>query len=92
MKAIRSMGVLALLALGFLATRPSPAVGQSIKLGAVVPLTGRYGSGGAQVRAGYEIAVEHLNAKIHRVGDIQPPVGAPCDVRRIVELAGLRAP
>jgi branched-chain amino acid transport system substrate-binding protein len=28
----------------------------------VVPLTGRYGSGGAQVRAGYEIAVEHVNA------------------------------
>jgi branched-chain amino acid transport system substrate-binding protein len=28
----------------------------------VVPLTGRYGGGGAQVRAGYEIAVEHLNA------------------------------
>jgi branched-chain amino acid transport system substrate-binding protein len=28
----------------------------------VVPLTGRYGAGGAQVRAGYEIAVEQLNA------------------------------
>jgi branched-chain amino acid transport system substrate-binding protein len=28
----------------------------------VVPLTGRYGLGGAQVRAGYEIAVQQLNA------------------------------
>jgi branched-chain amino acid transport system substrate-binding protein len=75
MKAIRSMGVLALLALGFLATRPSPAVGQSIKLGAVVPLTGRYGSGGAQVRAGYEIAVEQLNAAGGiRVGDKKMPL------------------
>src|SRR5215470_3327029 len=27
-----------------------------------VPATGRYGPGGAQVRAGYEIAVEQINA------------------------------
>jgi branched-chain amino acid transport system substrate-binding protein len=45
-----------------LASWPSPAAAQTIKLGAVVPLTGRYGGGGAQVRAGYEIAVEHINA------------------------------
>ena len=31
-------------------------------MGAVVPLTGRYGAGGAQIRAGYEIAVEQINA------------------------------
>ena len=41
---------------------PLPALAQSIKVGAVVPLTGRYGPGGAQVRAGYEIAVDHVNA------------------------------
>ncbi|HET7341650.1 MAG TPA: amino acid ABC transporter substrate-binding protein [Methylomirabilota bacterium] len=41
---------------------PLPAAAQTIKLGAVVPLTGRYGPGGAQVRAGYEIAVEQINA------------------------------
>jgi branched-chain amino acid transport system substrate-binding protein len=41
---------------------PSFAAAQSVKVGAVVPLTGRYGPGGAQVRAGYEIAVEHVNA------------------------------
>jgi branched-chain amino acid transport system substrate-binding protein len=33
----------------------------SIKVGAVVPLTGRYAAGGAQVRAGYEFAVEDIN-------------------------------
>ncbi len=58
------MRALALLAfsLTLVGVGPLPAVAQSIKLGAVVPLTGRYGAGGAQVRAGYEIAVEHLNA------------------------------
>jgi branched-chain amino acid transport system substrate-binding protein len=33
------------------------------KLGAVVPLTGRYGVGGAQVKAGYEFAVEDINSR-----------------------------
>jgi len=56
------MRFLALLVLAFVGVWPLPAAAQSIKLGAVVPLTGRYGSGGAQVRAGYEIAVEHVNA------------------------------
>jgi len=35
---------------------------QTVKLGAVVPLTGRFGAGGAQVKAGYEIGVEDINA------------------------------
>jgi branched-chain amino acid transport system substrate-binding protein len=35
---------------------------QTIKVGAVVPLTGRYAALGAQVRAGYEIGVEQTNA------------------------------
>ncbi|HEU4371757.1 MAG TPA: amino acid ABC transporter substrate-binding protein [Methylomirabilota bacterium] len=55
------MRLLALL-LALFALSPLPAWAQSIKVGAVVPLTGRYGAGGAQVRAGYEIAVEHVNA------------------------------
>lgn len=41
-----------------------PGVAQappSIKVGAVVPLTGRYAAGGAQVKAGYEFAVEDIN-------------------------------
>ena len=55
------MNRLALLLLALLAL-PLPAWAQAVKVGAVVPLTGRYGPGGAQVRAGYEIAVEHINA------------------------------
>ena len=40
----------------------SGGVAQTIKIGAVVPLTGRYAALGAQVRAGYEIGVEQTNA------------------------------
>src|SRR5262245_62561262 len=40
---------------------PALAAAQTVKVGAVVPLTGRYGGLGAQVRAGYEIAVEQIN-------------------------------
>jgi branched-chain amino acid transport system substrate-binding protein len=43
------------------AAKPAPS-GEPIKVGAVVPLTGRYASLGSQVRAGYEIAVEDVNA------------------------------
>src|SRR3989449_3479424 len=53
----RSVALLALLV-----AWPGLAAAQTIKVGAVVPLTGRYGGGGAQVRAGYEIGVEHVNA------------------------------
>jgi branched-chain amino acid transport system substrate-binding protein len=55
------MNRLALVLLALLAL-PLPAWAQAVKVGAVVPLTGRYGPGGAQVRAGYEIAVEQINA------------------------------
>src|SRR2546428_10910433 len=54
-----------LLSLGVLAALvgwPGLVAAQPVKVGAVVPLTGRYGAGGAQVRAGYEIAVDHVNA------------------------------
>jgi branched-chain amino acid transport system substrate-binding protein len=57
-----TMRVLILLVLALLGLGPVQALAQTIKVGAVVPLTGRYGAGGAQVRAGYEIAVEHINA------------------------------
>jgi branched-chain amino acid transport system substrate-binding protein len=56
------MKALALLLLTLLGPLPTAAWAQTIKLGAVVPLTGRYGAGGAQIRAGYEFAVEHINA------------------------------
>lgn len=58
----RALRVFGLVALAFVAVWPLSAWAQAIKVGAVVPLTGRYGGGGAQVRAGYEIAVEHVNA------------------------------
>ena len=40
----------------------STGIAQTIKVGAVVPLTGRYAAGGAQNKAGYEIAVQQINA------------------------------
>jgi branched-chain amino acid transport system substrate-binding protein len=40
---------------------PTVVAAQAIKVGTVVPLTGRYAAGGAQVRAGYEIALEDVN-------------------------------
>ncbi|MFI5326171.1 MAG: ABC transporter substrate-binding protein, partial [Candidatus Rokuibacteriota bacterium] len=56
------MRMLALLALALLGLAPTAVWAQTVKMGAVVPLTGRYGAGGAQIRAGYEIAVEQINA------------------------------
>jgi len=55
-------GAVGAILLLLLALWPAPVAAQTVKLGAVVPLTGRYGGGGAQVRAGYELAMEHLNA------------------------------
>lgn len=40
---------------------PAASLPASIKIGAVVPLTGRYAAGGDQVRNGYELAVEDIN-------------------------------
>ncbi|MCI0712352.1 MAG: amino acid ABC transporter substrate-binding protein [Chloroflexi bacterium] len=36
---------------------------ETIKIGASIPLTGRYAGGGAQVERGYQIAVEDINAE-----------------------------
>jgi branched-chain amino acid transport system substrate-binding protein len=44
-----------------LGVAPTLVAAQAIKVGAAVPLTGRYGAGGAQARAGYELAVEDIN-------------------------------
>jgi branched-chain amino acid transport system substrate-binding protein len=40
---------------------PAGSFAQTIEVGAVVPLTGRYAALGAQVKTGYEIAVQHIN-------------------------------
>ena len=67
--------LVALLSLALLGLSPAAAWAQSIKMGAVVPLTGRYGAGGAQIRAGYEFAVERINASGGiAVGGVKMPV------------------
>src|SRR5512134_2518365 len=43
------------------ATEPAAELPETIKVGVVVPLTGRYAAGGDQVRNGYELAVEDIN-------------------------------
>src|SRR5687768_7918253 len=56
---------LILVALGILfslSASSSKSDSQTFKIGAVVPLTGRYAALGAQVKTGYEIAVQHINA------------------------------
>ena len=40
---------------------PGHGAAAAIQLGSVIPLSGRYGGGGAQIRAGYEIAVADIN-------------------------------
>jgi branched-chain amino acid transport system substrate-binding protein len=44
------------------ATEPAVELPESIKIGAVIPMTGRYAAGGAQVNNGYALAVEDINA------------------------------
>lgn len=60
----RGIAVIVMGLLAWVAVAAGPSAAQaplSIKVGAVVPLTGRYAAGGAQVRAGYEFAVEDVN-------------------------------
>src|SRR5688572_21641212 len=59
---MRRIGPLGLLLALSVLGMGSNAMGQTIKIGAVVPLTGRYAALGAQVRAGYEIGLEQVNA------------------------------
>jgi branched-chain amino acid transport system substrate-binding protein len=59
---MRRTGWMALLVAFALLGLGSVGIAQTIKIGAVVPLTGRYAALGAQVRAGYEIGVEQTNA------------------------------
>ena len=43
------------------ATAPASTSPATIKVGAVIPLTGRYAAGGEQVKNGYELAVDAIN-------------------------------
>src|SRR5256884_8038944 len=61
--------------LSTLAPGTAGAPATAVRLGAVIPLTGRFGGGGAQVRTGYEFAVEDINARGGvRVGDQHLPL------------------
>jgi len=64
---MRRSGLLVLVVVGMLSVLPAGSLGAPSGgvqlLGAVIPLTGRFASGGAQVRAGYEIATEDINAR-----------------------------
>jgi branched-chain amino acid transport system substrate-binding protein len=44
------------------AAAPSPDAPAAIELGAVIPLTGAFAGGGAQVERGYKMAIEDINA------------------------------
>src|SRR3989337_3752747 len=66
--------VLVLVAVVLLSILPGGSTGAPAggvqAIGAVVPLTGRFASGGAQVKAGYELALEDINGRGGvRVGD-----------------------
>ena len=71
---MRRLTLLVLVAVVFLSILPGGSLGAPAggvqAIGAVVPLTGRFAGGGAQVRAGYELALEDINARGGvRVGD-----------------------
>jgi branched-chain amino acid transport system substrate-binding protein len=42
-------------------TAPAASSPAAIKVGAVIPLTGRYAAGGEQIKNGYELAVDAIN-------------------------------
>lgn len=67
--------LIAALMLSGLPQRGVGALPGTAKLGAVIPLTGRFAGGGAQVKTGYEFAVVDINARGGvRVGDRQIPL------------------
>jgi branched-chain amino acid transport system substrate-binding protein len=59
---MRLIGLFLLSSAFALFSGPFSGVAQTVKIGAVVPLTGRYAALGGQVKTGYEIAVQHINA------------------------------
>ena len=75
---MRRYAVLVLFIAFVLSTLPPGSAGApatAVRLGAVIPLTGRFGGGGAQVKTGYEFAVEDINARGGvRVGDQRLPL------------------
>ena len=60
-KALRVTGVLVFMMMATVNPVVAAEVPATIKLGAVIALTGAMASGGKDVRAGYEIAIKHIN-------------------------------
>ena len=60
-KVLISMGAFTLMTLIAANQAPAAATPATIKVGAVIPLTGAMAAGGKDVRAGYEIALKHMN-------------------------------
>jgi len=54
-------GVLVFMTVGGMSRVLAATAPATIKLGAVIPMTGAMASGGKDIRAGYEIAVKHMN-------------------------------
>jgi branched-chain amino acid transport system substrate-binding protein len=54
--------LVALFIMAALLVSTSRGASQTVNVGAVVPLTGRYAALGSQVKTGYEVAVRHINA------------------------------
>ncbi len=63
MRTVALVIVITWLIVSFPISRGAGAPPPAAKLGAVVPLSGRYASGGAQVKVGYEFAVEDINGR-----------------------------
>jgi branched-chain amino acid transport system substrate-binding protein len=59
--ALVALGLMALGVVAGVTWAPAAEAGESIKIGGGVALTGRYGAGGAQNKAGYEFAVADIN-------------------------------
>jgi len=55
------MGAFILMMSGLMGQVLAAEAPATIKLGAVIALTGAMASGGKDVRAGYEIAIKHIN-------------------------------
>jgi branched-chain amino acid transport system substrate-binding protein len=58
---MRRLGLFSLLSAVIFFGFGCDSLAQTIKVGAVVPLTGRYAALGGQVKTGYEVAVKHIN-------------------------------
>ena len=61
MKNRRASTLVCFVILVLILTMPITVVPQTIKVGASVSLTGGYAAGGKDVKAGYELAVKHIN-------------------------------